>query len=58
MEKGMKGALPPKKEWEKHEGQLNPTCRLKYSGEMSEPRDYDKASEGLASYVRKNQMKY
>lgn len=54
----MKGALPPKKEWEKSEGQLNPTCRLKYSGEMSEPRDYDKASEGLAGYVRSNQMKY
>ena len=57
MEK-MKGALPPKKEWEKSEGQLNPTCGLKYSGEMSAPSDYDKASQGLAGYVRKNQMKY
>lgn len=54
----MKGALPPKKEWEKSEGQLNPPCRLKYSGEMSEPGDYDKASAGLAGYVRSNQMKY
>lgn len=48
----------PKKEWEKSEGELNPTSRLKYSGEMSAPEDYDKSTRGLADYVKKHRMKY
>lgn len=48
----------PKGEWEKNEGQPGKTCNLKYSGEMSAPQDYDKASAGLANYVKKNKMNY
>jgi hypothetical protein len=56
--KKMGGAEMPSEHFEHKEGQPNPVCGLKYSGEMSAPQDYDKMGEGLANYVRKNQMKY
>jgi len=48
----------PKSEWEKNEGKLTATSNLKYSGEMSAPQDYDKATSGLANFVKKHKMKY
>jgi len=58
MDKGMKGAMMPKDRKEQAQGKLGYTSNLKYSGEMSAPKDYDKASQGLANYVKKHQMKY
>lgn len=57
MKSGNKAKLP-KGEWEKDEGRMGKPCGLKYSGEMSAPSDYDKASEGLANYVKKHQEKH
>lgn len=54
----MKGVGGPKERFEQDEGQLNPVCKLKYATEMGNPQDLDKASSGLADYVKKNQMKY
>lgn len=54
----MKGARMPQNHFEKDEKQLNPVCGLKYASEFGNPEDLDKMGEGLASYVRKNQMKY
>lgn len=56
--KGKSSAHMPKDHHEKSEGQLNPTCRLKYGSEMGNPGDLDKNSAGLAGYVKKNKMKY
>jgi hypothetical protein len=56
--KGMKSAKMPSEHSEKSEGQLNPTCSLKYGSEMGNPGDLDKNSAGLANYVKKNKMKY
>ena len=50
--------LMPNDHHEKDEGQLNPTCKLKYGTEMGNPGYLDKNSEGLAAYVKKHQMKY
>ena len=57
-EKGMKGAKMPAKEFERSEGQLNPVCGEKYASEMGNPKDLDKASAGLANFVKKHKMKY
>ena len=37
-----------------------PVCGEKYASRstMENPEDLDKSTEGLASYVRKNKMKY
>jgi hypothetical protein len=48
----------PAEHREQAQGKLGHTSNLKYSGEMSAPKDYDKANAGLANYVKKNQMKY
>lgn len=58
MEKGMKSATMPKEHFEKGQGKLGRPSNLKYSGEMSAPEDYDRATEGLSNYVKKNRMKY
>jgi hypothetical protein len=55
---GMRSATFPKKEFEKDQGKLGHTSNLKYATEFGNPKDLDKANEDLASYVRKNQMKY
>lgn len=55
---GMRNAKMPKEQFERNEGQLNPTCKEKYSTEFGNPKDLDRNSEGLASYVKKNKMKY
>lgn len=55
---GMRKAKMPAKEFERMEGKLGHTSNLKYASEFGNPKDLDKANEGLAGYVRKNQMKY
>jgi hypothetical protein len=55
---GMRNAQMPKKEFERNEGQLNPTCGLKYATEFGNPEALDKDTKGLADFVKKHQMKY
>jgi len=57
-EKGMRGAKMPSEKFERSEGQLNPTCKLKYATEFGNPKDLDKNSAGLANYVKSHKMKY
>ena len=54
---GMKSPTMPKEHFERKQSQA-PVSGLKYSSEMGAPEDYDKASAGLANYVKKNKMKY
>lgn len=55
---GMRSATMPKQEFERNEGELNPVCKMKYAGEFSNPQDLDKASAGLANFVKSHKMKY
>ncbi len=55
---GMRSATMPKQEFERNEGQLNPVCGLKYATEFGNPEDLDKASAGLANFVKTHKMKY
>jgi hypothetical protein len=53
----MKGSSP-KSHFEKEQGKLGHPSGLKYASEMGNPKDLDKNNEALASYVKKNKMKY
>lgn len=55
---GMRKAKMPMDHFEKDQGKLGHTCNEKYATEFGNPKDLDRANEGLASYVRKNKMKY
>jgi len=55
---GMRNAKMPNKEFERNEGELGHTCNEKYATEFGNPKDLDRANEGLSSYMRKNKMKY
>lgn len=55
---GMRKARMPSKEFEHAQGKLGHTSNEKYATEFGNPKDLDKANEGLANYVRKNKMKY
>jgi len=55
---GMRKAKMPSDHHEKDQGKLGHTSNLKYATEFGNPKDLDKANEGLASYVKKNKMKY
>lgn len=55
---GMRKARMPAKEFEHDQGKLGHTCNIKYASEFGNPKDLDRANEGLASYVKKNEMKY
>lgn len=57
-EKGMRGAKMPSEKFEKSEGQLNAVCKEKYATEFGNPADLQRSTEGLASYMKKNKMKY
>ncbi len=49
----------PRDHYEKNEGKMGRESNLKYTpSEMGNPGEYDKASEGLAGYVKKHKMKY
>lgn len=56
--KGMKSPTMPKEHFESGQGKLGHTSNLKYASEMGNPKDLDKANEGLANYAKKNKMKY
>jgi len=54
---GMRSATMPKEHFERKEGDLE-TCREKYATEFGNPADLKRSNDALASYVRKNKMKY
>ena len=56
--KGQHSAKMPSDHHEKQQGKLGHTSNEKYATEMGNPKDLDRANEALASYVRKNKMKY
>lgn len=57
MKEGLKMPLG-QSHWEKSHDQLN-VSNLKYTeGEMSNPEHLKKSNDALASYVKKNKMKY
>lgn len=55
---GMRSAKMPGEKSEKDQGKLGHTSNQKYATEFGNPKDLDKANEGLANYVKKNKMKY
>lgn len=55
---GMRNAKMPSREMERNEGQLNPVCGEKYATEFGNPKDLDRASEGLVGFMKKHRMKY
>ena len=56
--KGMKNTTMPKEQFTKDQGKLGHNCGEKYATEFGNPKDLDRANEGLSSYARKNKMKY
>lgn len=54
---GMRGARMPKDHHETKQKQ-NPVCGEKYATEFGNPKDLDRAGEGLVNYVKKHKMKY
>ena len=54
---GMRGATPPKEHWEKPESQVM-SCDEKYASEFGNPMDLQRSADALATYCRKNKMKY
>ena len=55
---GMRKAKMPMEHFEKDQGKLGHTSNEKYATEFGNPKDLDRANEGLANYVKKNKMKY
>lgn len=57
-DKGGTASMPQNEHKQMREGKLGQTANLKYGGDFSNPEDLDKSTEGLANYLKKNQMKY
>ena len=58
MAKSMKSAMLPKEKFEINEGEMGHECKLKYATEMGNPKDLDKSTAALASYVKKHKAKH
>jgi len=58
MKESKKSAMLPREEHEKKQGRLGATSNLKYTDGLDNAGKYDSASEGLASYVKKNKAKH
>ena len=54
---GMRGTPMPKEHFEKKQPS-NEVCKEKYASEFGNPEDLTKAGNALASYAKKNKMKY
>lgn len=55
---GMRSAKMPNDHFERNEGEMGHECKEKYATEFGNPKDLDRSTEALASYMRKNKMKY
>jgi hypothetical protein len=56
--KGMRNSRMPSDHFEKEQGEMGHECKLKYATEFGNPKDLDRSTEGLASYVKKNKAKH
>jgi hypothetical protein len=56
-EKGMRSAKMPENHWEKSTENLG-GCQEKYASEFGNPEDLQRSNDSLASYAKKNKMKY
>ena len=54
---GMRSATMPKEHWEKKDPNLA-VCGEKYASEFGNPQDLQKSNDELASYAKRNKMKY
>lgn len=50
--------LPQDKHTQVNQGQMGHTSNMKYSSEFGNPQDLSKSTAALASYAKKNKMKY
>ncbi len=55
--KGM-ASMPQNEHKQMMQGEMGHECKIKYATEMGNPKDLDRSTEALASYVKKNKMKY
>lgn len=55
---GMRNAKMPSNHFERKEGELGHNCKEKYATEFGNPKDLDRANEGLANFAKKHKMKY
>lgn len=51
-------SMPQDKHVQTKQGEMGHESNLKYATEMGNPKDLDKSTAALASYVKKNKMKY
>ena len=56
-ESGMRSATMPKAHFERKESQVM-SCDEKYASEFGNPEDLERSANALASYAKKNKMKY
>lgn len=56
--KGMRNSRMPSGHFEKEQGEMGHESKIKYSSEFGNPKDLDRSTEGLASYVKKNKAKH
>lgn len=57
IKSGMRSPTMPKDHFEKKFNNLE-CANLKYCSEFGAAEEYKKANDGLANFVKKNQMKY
>lgn len=54
---GMRSPTMPKAHFERKESQVM-SCDEKYASEFGNPEDLQRSADALASYTKKNKMKY
>ena len=50
--------MPQNEHKQSFQGEMGHESKLKYASEFGNPEDLDRSTEALASYVKKNKMKY
>lgn len=58
MKDGMKSPKMPSSQKESSQGKLGHTSNMKYTDGLDNAGKLDKANSALASYAKKNKMKY
>ena len=56
--KGGTASMPQNEHKQSFQGEMGHESKLKYASEFGNPEDLDRSTEALASYVKKNKMKY
>jgi len=55
---GMRSAKMPASQFERNEGELGQSSKMKYATEFGNPQDLSRSTAALAAYAKKNKMKY